>query len=202
MKNIKFFFALLLPTLFIVSSCSIEKRVHRSGYHVAWKNSQSNHQKLDKEQLLAVDHISQEESQNVEKISKLKSKEIRYETQGNKLISTDETKSVAVKKETESKTTKLHISNNSSNDQRAIVNEALEMPSSTEVQHTQESNNNSNGLGDVMFILLVILCLIIPPLAVYLITEDLKLTLISLILTLLFWLPGVIFAFYILFTRY
>ena len=82
-------------------------------------------------------------------------------------------------------------------------NEAFETQEKVNVnQNAERKNNNTDSQDDVMFILLILLCLIIPPLAVFLITEDLKTTLISLLLTILFWLPGVIFAFYILFTRY
>lgn len=41
-----------------------------------------------------------------------------------------------------------------------------------------------------MKILQVVLCIFLPPLAVYLKTKDAKTTLINLVLTLLFWLPG------------
>lgn len=204
MKKIKSGSIFLLVTLFVVSSCSIEKRVHRSGYHISWKNSQSNHQKSDKEQLLVVDHVSQEENQDVEKMSKLKTKELRYETSKKELVPEGRTKIIAVNNESQSDNESNNIFINTFNDsETALVNEALETVNNPEVQFNSERSNTGNGTQDeVMFILLVLLCLIIPPLAVYLITEDLKLTLISLVLTILFWIPGVIFAFYILFTRY
>ena len=43
-------------------------------------------------------------------------------------------------------------------------------------------------------IILVILALFIPPLAVYLKTQNGKDTIINLVLCLLFWIPGVIYA--------
>jgi uncharacterized membrane protein YqaE (UPF0057 family) len=48
-----------------------------------------------------------------------------------------------------------------------------------------------------MKILLVILCLFIPPLAVYLKTSNVKITLINLVLSFLFWIPGVIHALWV-----
>jgi len=45
-------------------------------------------------------------------------------------------------------------------------------------------------------IVLVILAILIPPLAVYLKTNSAKDAIINLILCLLFWLPGVIHAFW------
>lgn len=41
---------------------------------------------------------------------------------------------------------------------------------------------------------LVILCLLLPPLAVYLKTKDVKTTLINLVLCFLFYVPGLIHA--------
>jgi len=43
-------------------------------------------------------------------------------------------------------------------------------------------------------IVLVILAIFIPPLAVYLKTNDVKTTLINLVLSFFFWIPGVIHA--------
>jgi uncharacterized membrane protein YqaE (UPF0057 family) len=49
-------------------------------------------------------------------------------------------------------------------------------------------------------LLLILLCLILPPLAVYLYFDAVNTTFwISLILTLLFWIPGIIFAFLVCF---
>lgn len=48
-----------------------------------------------------------------------------------------------------------------------------------------------------MKILLIILCLFIPPLAVYLKTSNVKTTLLNLILTLLGGIPGVIHALWV-----
>lgn len=205
MKNIKLFFAFVLTTLFIVSSCSIERRVHQPGYHISWKNSQSNNQKSDNEQLVAASETSKEEVQTVDKISILKSKKVSNTVSKKKLITNNETGKVTANEG--SKVTEKNNSSSSSiisEDKKVSKeNEAFETQQKSDVKSNVDSKNNSNGIQDeVMFILLVLLCLIIPPLAVFIITEDLKLTLISLLLTLLFWLPGVIFAFYILFTRY
>jgi uncharacterized membrane protein YqaE (UPF0057 family) len=43
-------------------------------------------------------------------------------------------------------------------------------------------------------IVLVILAIFLPPLAVYLKTNDVKTTLINLVLSFFFWIPGVIHA--------
>ena len=47
-----------------------------------------------------------------------------------------------------------------------------------------------------MRVLIIILCIVLPPLAVYLHTKDVKKTVINFILSLC-WLPGMIHAFYL-----
>ena len=49
-------------------------------------------------------------------------------------------------------------------------------------------------------LLLVILCFLLPPLAVYLKTNNARITLLNLVLCLLFWLPGLIHALYVVLT--
>jgi uncharacterized membrane protein YqaE (UPF0057 family) len=51
-----------------------------------------------------------------------------------------------------------------------------------------------------MKILLVILCFFIPPLAVFLKTNNVKITLLNLVLSFLFFVPGVIHALYVVLT--
>ena len=59
--------------------------------------------------------------------------------------------------------------------------------------------DQNKGSDDTMFLLLLILCFIVPPLAVYLITEDLMQTLLNVLLMLLFFIPAVIHALIVLF---
>jgi len=58
----------------------------------------------------------------------------------------------------------------------------------------------SGGEADANAVVLIILCIFIPPLAVYLFEKKLKIDFwLDLILTLIFWLPGIIFAFLVCF---
>lgn len=52
-----------------------------------------------------------------------------------------------------------------------------------------------------MKILLIILCLLLPPLAVYLASKDVKATLINVVLCFLLWLPGLVHALYVVMTK-
>ncbi len=51
-----------------------------------------------------------------------------------------------------------------------------------------------HSVGRVNKVVLVLLAIFLPPLAVYLKTKSTKDTVISLILSFLFWVPGVLFA--------
>ncbi len=69
----------------------------------------------------------------------------------------------------------------------------------SEKSPTQSSEESSNN--DLLFILTVALCFILPPLAVYIFTEDLTQTLLNLLLTLLFIIPGVVHALLVVFGK-
>lgn len=67
------------------------------------------------------------------------------------------------------------------------------------VAKTEKESAKNSGGGDVNAILLIILCIFLPPVAVFL-SDGLSTNFwIDLILTLLFWIPGVIFAFIVCF---
>ncbi len=63
-----------------------------------------------------------------------------------------------------------------------------------------KTNTSSNSGGDVSAIILILLCLLLPPLAVYLKEGEINNKFwIDLVLCLLFWLPGIIYAFWVCF---
>jgi len=72
-----------------------------------------------------------------------------------------------------------------------------------QVAKNATKENPDRNIKDVIpFILLLILCFLLPPLAVYLVEDELNTSFwISVILTLLFWVPGIIYALYVLFTK-
>jgi uncharacterized membrane protein YqaE (UPF0057 family) len=70
-----------------------------------------------------------------------------------------------------------------------------ETPSAVK-ESLKDSNSSSS---DAAMILLIILCFLLPPLAVWLATSDTTQLIISIILTLLFWLPGIIHALLVVF---
>jgi uncharacterized membrane protein YqaE (UPF0057 family) len=49
-------------------------------------------------------------------------------------------------------------------------------------------------------VILIILAILLPPLAVYLKTKSAKTTVLNLVLSFLFWIPGVLHALYVVLT--
>lgn len=82
---------------------------------------------------------------------------------------------------------------NSKNKENLAVNTFGNEKEDLNVASKNEKNSNSTS-SDVVLILLVILCFILPPLAVWLATSDSRQLIISIILTILFWVPGIIHA--------
>jgi uncharacterized membrane protein YqaE (UPF0057 family) len=70
----------------------------------------------------------------------------------------------------------------------------------TKVLETENSDSQQGGEG-LMTLLLIILCFVLPPLAVALATDSVSSLLISILLTLLFWIPGVIYALIVVIRR-
>lgn len=68
-----------------------------------------------------------------------------------------------------------------------------------QLRKLKKESKKKGTMADVPFILLIILAILLPPLAVWLHAEDVTKLVISIILTLLFWLPGIIYAFLVLF---
>ncbi|MFA6922933.1 MAG: YqaE/Pmp3 family membrane protein [Bacteroidales bacterium] len=66
-------------------------------------------------------------------------------------------------------------------------------------RHINKTNAASVAHSDISAVLLVILAIIIPPLAVYLVRGIGTPFWIDLVLTLLFWLPGIIYALFVVF---
>lgn len=207
MLNFKRIILTVLVGTFILSSCSIEKRIHRPGYHVEFnkkvKNTSINEalaveqNTKNSDQVVNQDNIklNVKEEKNIklastsskEKVSKRSHPELNLkieEVKSKKNTSTTNQRSTS-----ETKTEEILSAQQTSNDNSLFI-------------ENNKQKDSGNTFADTMMILILLLCFFLPPLAVWLMTEDLKLTLISLLLSLLFWLPGVIFALYFFLKKY
>lgn len=72
----------------------------------------------------------------------------------------------------------------------------------SQLNYIFEQANGEKTSSDAEFIVIVILCFLLPPLAVFLLHGISAQFWISLLLTILFWVPGVIYALYLTLTKY
>ena len=190
MKKIyKFLFLGLFVTAFI-SSCTIEKRLHNSGYHVMWKNGKhasdanENLAKVEDNDVTSKENISisQVPSVQTEEITTTASISTEQEavnapenTVVNQSVKKENATSSAVRSTETKKTASLSF-------KKTIIKQAA-----------RKLTSNKNNAPDE--ILLIILCFFIPPVAVGLKTDwDTRTVVINILLTLLCGIPGIIHA--------
>lgn len=198
--------AYLCLSLLFVSSCALEKRVHQSGFHIIKKSSYQKSQKqlsnsefnTEENLVIAENNIENETQKNEEstliiKKSANNNNAIAF-TENNTAPTKTINKQKAINKETPTAQTKIKKSEKTSS------TENIAMDSLSDQNVSKETSNNL--LDDTMKILILILCFILPPVAVWLLTEDIGMLVISIILSILFWLPGIIFALFFFFKKY
>lgn len=178
----------------VVSNGFLQKRKYNKGFHKSKKTSVKQNKKESLELFAA----------NTDKVNK----------QGATSSSVEPTNSTVLKSEAK-KTTGIHNQYNREVAQKNEVkttkksnglvandielnnkeNKAERIKSKKPITIFNHHSNTSSNMADDMTILLIILAFFIPFLAVGIYTNwDLKKTLISVLLMLLFWIPGVIYA--------
>jgi uncharacterized membrane protein YqaE (UPF0057 family) len=196
---------LLSAVILVMGSCSIEKRVHQRGYHIAKKTSfhKNGSQSSD---IVAFNKEAKNEVNNELAKNHIDFGEATFEENTKTTIS--EERGIQEEKQTlenkNSATSKSTLNSPIILKKRSIAKQSIrdlatEDTFSTEQKQKEHSNNL---LDDTMKILILILCFLLPPVAVWLLTEDVVMLIISIVLSLLFWLPGIIFALYHFFQVY
>tara|TARA_B100000508_G_scaffold140085_2_gene140011 strand:+ start:15912 stop:16562 length:651 start_codon:yes stop_codon:yes gene_type:complete len=191
----------------VVNDGLFQKRKYTSGWFVKKKKG------IEKKSV-------EEESLALQEVNKVEKTEIEKQTTSAN-VKQDESRTNIVKdsKETTPKVTATKKRNNlfssKTNQKAAKVERKLAADQSKEktnialnsiapsqenkkVQSKKKQNSNDHS-SEVALILLVILCFLIPPLAVWLASRDTTQLVISIILTLLFFLPGIIHALLVVF---
>lgn len=193
MKNI--YILAVAAIILSLGSCTIEKRHYQSGYHVEW-NHRNN--AIDKAEEVKITSPEQEATAAVE---------IPGTTDVNAVVVPMDSPATSVQpvEETTTALGEEPIFKKQSTTQK--LTELAEVRNNNQVEVAESENdqadnsqNTSGGSNQVSDVLLIILCLLIPPLAVYLYESDLTANFwVDLLLSLLFWVPGVIFAFLVCF---
>ncbi len=181
----------VFATLFFASCSSekgvtIEKRHYGKGYYVHVSGSSK-------------DELSVKQESAVALIAPSKEAPVELETKKASVAEVLPT----IKPATHSQ----NLLNHHSTDSKSLIKKEISRVEKSTVQSKQQaiapvnkSDNSPMGGGDVNTILLIVLCFFLPPLAVFLSDGGLTTNFwIDLILCLLFWIPGVVFAFIVCF---
>jgi uncharacterized membrane protein YqaE (UPF0057 family) len=196
MKKIKQISFIALAVTFILSSCTVERRLHNSGFHVKWNKSHSTSET----------EVSVNEDEKVDEVVEISTKSENNEVavRKNETFNTGAIDVVELNENVSLKTNKKSLD---VEEVEAVSTQKHEGKLNTRFAHRKaklefkKAVKNSGSMSD-MEILLLILCFLIPFLAVGFATDvDLVKMLICLLLTIIFWIPGVIYALLVVFNK-
>ncbi len=194
----KLLLAFLAVSFFFVG-CSIEKRHYNSGYHVQWHGQRSKVIKAEpakpQDAMAPVENMAQQESLvPTDAVQPMADASVMHE-QKQETMTTGTVATVTNQPIAKVESPKAPKANAKVSD---VKQEASSFKTSVSKGYTAQSTvdvlEKSSPLAEVDMIVLVILAILIPPLAVYLHSGIGTSFWISLILTLLFWIPGVIYS--------
>lgn len=187
MKTTKLLLLLCLSAVLLLASCTMEKRVYMSGYHISGLNNKHTSDK----QIATADENSFETQKNVSNSESLSSITIAKAPITN--LAADENLSAAAdNKAAVVITRKPFLLNNAVN----AAEEKLVVDTKTIIKQGRKVlKATKRADGDVDQVLLIILCFLLPPVAVGLATDwDANTVVLNIVLTLLCFIPGIIHA--------
>jgi uncharacterized membrane protein YqaE (UPF0057 family) len=175
-----------LAITFITVSCTVQKRVYNSGYHVKWKGGNLNSDKNEFEAKVE----NQEENSILASSKNEQVKEILAENNSSVINNTAETVDINLVEENQVKVKPV-----ATNDTKVSKTKASERKEKSFSKAKVIKKAVKKSKADDTTILLYILCFFLPPIAVGLATNwEEKTLIISIILTLLCFIPGIIHA--------
>jgi len=190
----------------VVSNRLISKRKFNKGFHINKKSHFKSTNGEQEQEVLAFDTDSDAKSGDKpgkqKKITSNKAVVTKEQVKASVAEVSREVNSASDKKETKNNVASTDAKVNSEleatrNKQKERSSEPLKK---TNHKKDHKSSSNSSGWSDSMFILAVILAILIPPVGVLVYTSiDWMKVLICLILTVLFFLPGMIYALLVVF---
>jgi uncharacterized membrane protein YqaE (UPF0057 family) len=183
-------------TSLLITSCSIQSRVYNQGFHVNWKNNRTSVSDED-----VSNSLNKEEEFHGESVV-LASKAIELES----LNAQDE----EIHNSTNLKTSTKQLSAIVENRKSSAVKYSAKISNSVDKdrfnqlkrkKYVADKQAAKKGMSDEM-ILLTILCFLLPFVAVGIKTNwDLMMVLVALLLSFLFFIPGVIFALLVVYDK-
>lgn len=193
MKKTNIFLLLAASVAIIMSSCSIEKRQYTKGYHIEWNSAL----KSDKKQIKSTENVVEQARQTT--VETMLSLDAATQTtapeQNVAEASIEPMITVAAK--------------NQSIVSKYSVSKAAERSASVSASHVAnnkaivKAKSKEKSGGDVPLGLLYVLCVLIPFVAVGIVTDwDVKTVVINLLWSLLCGIPGIIHAFIVVSREY
>lgn len=177
---------IVLACIMAFASCSVEKRVHRKGYHVEWRGQKQTIQKADavEESYAVVESAAIEEAPVVESVEPVLEPAAPVAVETPKAVEVEATKQEAATYAKQNITKK--DLRKAAREMKSEMRSGYSNVGSIKVDDFGSNSEPSKGV-------LVLICFFIPPLAVYLYEGDwTKRCTVNLILTLLCGLPGFI----------
>jgi len=209
---------LLIAFAFILGACGtsnnvvnnhlISKRKYTKGFHVNKKSNFKNSDNKQEEEVLAFDAVPEDKKEvNVKTATASHDKKVEANVSKSINVLQEEATNAIDKKQTNSKSTTINQNSASENANERANEKAASKPSKLKlpqrkqlVPEAKESESSGSGWADGIFILAVICAILIPPLGVGIYTNiDWMKVLICLLLTFLFFLPGMIYALLVVF---
>ena len=178
----------------VVNNNFLQKRKYNKGFHKSSKKKVKTN-KNSSEEILVLNEINKKESikkvNSLNKIEEVESVEVNLNEE--LVIEENTDKKISSKENTV--TTKNKVI-------KALESKVEKVTEALKNKTMINKSSNTSNTSDDMMILLIILAILIPFVAVGIYTDwDVKKTVIALILTLLFWLPGMIYAFLTIFDK-
>jgi uncharacterized membrane protein YqaE (UPF0057 family) len=178
----------VLACIMAFASCSVEKRVHRKGFHVEWRGQKQTITKAEANEVT----LAAAEEVAVEEVATVATVEPVLEPAAPIAVESTESVAVAPQSESVAAVAKQEISKRdlrkAAREVKAEMRNGLSNVASIQVDDASASSEPSKGL-------LIVLCFLIPTLAVFLYEgEWTNRVLVNLILTALCGIPGVIHA--------
>lgn len=199
MKKLSLLLVAGFVTTMFLDSCSIQQRYHRKGLTVSWKNT-SIHSKKDKNvksevvvNEIETSEVAENRQVEIPKITENKSIIVTTNADSFKETST-ETQVVSPEKIDEVQSPKTNTSATTLEEQKNVVSKSKVQKETIKSIKKEHKKSTSSG-SDVPFVLLIILCFVIPPLAVWFATGgDWTPVLWNIVWCVLCGFPGIIHA--------
>ena len=192
MKKFIQFLPLAVMALFLFNSCSMEKRVYSSGYHIDWKSNSQTAKKSNERKDASVEAIKQIETAQIETFNQEVAPSIsnndEYAAIGNSIVVPN--------------TTKFNLAQKAKSTNQNTATTKAVTSVSKKSEFAKIGKNNSKPT-EVPLALLYVLCIFFPFVAVGIVTDwDIKTVVINLLWTLLCGIPGIIHAFIVVGREY